>query len=161
MSPRRWITRGYVSALLPLSEEQIRAVERRCGRNLHASNRALMWAAILLLPVAVIGGGAVLSSGLGQFATRPVAWPIGFLGACALAVFIFLKVIFRLHAPAMRRSLRVEGFEICVQCGYWLRDLDERAMKCPECGARRTPMMRQQMTDDSTAPPTSTSQNSN
>jgi len=36
--------------------------------------------------------------------------------------------------------LRLEGFEVCLHCGYWLRGLGDDVQRCPECGAAREPM---------------------
>ena len=36
--------------------------------------------------------------------------------------------------------LRVSGFEVCLQCGYWLRGLGDDVKRCPECGAAREAM---------------------
>ena len=33
--------------------------------------------------------------------------------------------------------MRLEGFDVCLSCGYWLRGLDESIKVCPECGAMR------------------------
>lgn len=36
--------------------------------------------------------------------------------------------------------IRLQGFDICIKCGYWLRGLDESTKKCPECGSQREPI---------------------
>lgn len=36
--------------------------------------------------------------------------------------------------------IRLEGFDVCMGCGYWLRGLDEEVKRCPECGAAREAM---------------------
>ena len=33
--------------------------------------------------------------------------------------------------------LRLEGFDVCLKCGYWLKGLSEDVKQCPECGWRR------------------------
>jgi hypothetical protein len=35
---------------------------------------------------------------------------------------------------SIRMKLRSLGYEICVECGYWMRGLGDRS-RCPECGA--------------------------
>jgi hypothetical protein len=37
------------------------------------------------------------------------------------------------------RALVRVGYDVCLNCGYWLRGLGEDVKHCPECGARRTP----------------------
>jgi hypothetical protein len=34
----------------------------------------------------------------------------------------------------------LEGFDICIECGYWLRGLGDDVKECPECGAKREAM---------------------
>ena len=31
--------------------------------------------------------------------------------------------------------IRLEGFNCCANCGYWLRGLNENSTRCPECGS--------------------------
>ncbi len=45
-------------------------------------------------------------------------------------------------APLVRRVLRRHGYESCVKCGYWLRELDAGVELCPECGTAREPHFR-------------------
>lgn len=33
--------------------------------------------------------------------------------------------------------MRLEGFDVCLGCGYWLRGLDGTIKACPECGTER------------------------
>ncbi|MCH8824643.1 MAG: hypothetical protein IH984_14180 [Planctomycetes bacterium] len=33
--------------------------------------------------------------------------------------------------------IRLEGYDVCLGCGYWLRGLDETIRACPECGTDR------------------------
>jgi DNA-directed RNA polymerase subunit RPC12/RpoP len=63
-----------------------------------------------------------------------VAWASAFVGAWA--------GIGRVYGRPLRRALREEGYEVCVHCGYWLRDLTDRETRCPVCGAQRQPMAR-------------------
>jgi hypothetical protein len=46
-----------------------------------------------------------------------------------------------LGSRGRRRRMRAFGVEVCVRCGYWLGPLDASIQQCPECGARRRPMM--------------------
>lgn len=39
--------------------------------------------------------------------------------------------------PLGRRLMRQRGIEVCIRCGYWLRDLGKDVTQCPECGCRR------------------------
>jgi rubrerythrin len=44
---------------------------------------------------------------------------------------------YRTHAPFIRRVLHELGHEVCIECGYLLRGLDDDVENCPECGAAR------------------------
>lgn len=39
--------------------------------------------------------------------------------------------------PEHYYRIRIEGFDVCLGCGYWLRGLDETIKACPECGTER------------------------
>ena len=41
------------------------------------------------------------------------------------------------YAPCVYAELRERGYEVCPNCGYWLRDLDDDVQCCPECGRSR------------------------
>ena len=58
------------------------------------------------------------------------AVPLGFL------ILFFYVVRSWLFRP-MQLALRLRGFDVCVQCGYWLRGLGDEVKNCPECGAAR------------------------
>lgn len=46
----------------------------------------------------------------------------------------------RSRTPFIRRALRDLNYEVCMDCGYWLRELGASVTRCPECGAEREPM---------------------
>ena len=52
-------------------------------------------------------------------------------GLCILVFHILRRVSI---APLGRCLLRQRGIDVCIRCGYWLRDLSEDITKCPECG---------------------------
>lgn len=41
------------------------------------------------------------------------------------------------HRREMREAMARRGFEICPDCGYWLKGLREDSTRCPECGRLR------------------------
>ena len=59
-----------------------------------------------------------------------------FILACVSAgYFVLWQFVLKLvYAPRIRRKLRQQGYDICVECGYWLRGLAADSEKCPECG---------------------------
>jgi hypothetical protein len=43
----------------------------------------------------------------------------------------------RTHRRRLREAMRRRGFELCRECGYWLKGLGPESEHCPECGAER------------------------
>jgi hypothetical protein len=43
------------------------------------------------------------------------------------------------RAKAFYAAVRDHGYDICSECGYWLRDLTDEVSQCPECGTPRCP----------------------
>lgn len=39
-----------------------------------------------------------------------------------------------------RYRTRLQGFEVCIGCGYWFRGLEDAVRQCPGCGAARETM---------------------
>jgi hypothetical protein len=44
-----------------------------------------------------------------------------------------------MYVKPVRRAMRDEGWDVCIECGYDLRGLDGDSRSCPECGASRAP----------------------
>jgi len=45
------------------------------------------------------------------------------------------------HKASVYRALREHGYDICLNCGYWLKELPlEKSKHCPECGEEREPL---------------------
>ena len=48
------------------------------------------------------------------------------------------------YAPSRARStylaLHLHGIDVCVKCGYSLRELPSSVLHCPECGMNRLPL---------------------
>ena len=59
-------------------------------------------------------------------------------GASAFAAAIAMRwSLRRFNRREIRLAMQTLGFELCTQCGYWLKGLGEEVSKCPECGTRR------------------------
>lgn len=55
--------------------------------------------------------------------------------------WIWMSIAYGLFLrPEHYYRIRLQGFDICIKCGYWLRGLDETIKKCPECGTSRETM---------------------
>jgi hypothetical protein len=66
-------------------------------------------------------------------------WSMAIVMAVALLLFLRGCAWYaRAHLGTLyRRELRERGYDICVNCGYWLRGLGHEVTCCPECGAAR------------------------
>ncbi|MDY7110095.1 MAG: hypothetical protein SYC29_15800 [Planctomycetota bacterium] len=99
----------------------------------------LVIAGVLAVPVValLLAGSWLLFPGLWYEELTPIVVVFWFVlgGYLGLAY-----VMGRFAAPACWRALRERGFEVCLNCGYWLRGLPEDEDRCPECGAKRAPM---------------------
>lgn len=60
--------------------------------------------------------------------------------------FYFLHI--HRFIPLYRHEVREIGYDICIDCGYWLHGLNEDVENCPECGAERDLISLQQQVDD-------------
>ena len=55
-----------------------------------------------------------------------------------LMSWIWISIVSGLFLrPECYYRMRLEGYDVCLGCGYWLRGLDESIKKCPECGSQR------------------------
>jgi hypothetical protein len=49
----------------------------------------------------------------------------------------WIQIHWRMHRRRLREAMRAHGFELCLECGYWLKGLGSESAHCPECGAER------------------------
>ena len=131
-------------ALEGLSEAQrLEIVERLNAKlNSHPSVRVMR----LVVVVLALAAGASLnwpiagwlrSLGVGRI-------PAHVIGASAVSLVTVLVgfavghwLLWGLLQRAFRGAMRQIGRDVCVECGYWLRGLDEEVTRCPECGRAR------------------------
>jgi hypothetical protein len=75
--------------------------------------------------------------------TRQLGARSPFITGLAPSIIVYGIMAFALHrtrTPFIRRALRDMKYEICEECGYWLRGLSDDVKQCPECGADRASM---------------------
>lgn len=53
---------------------------------------------------------------------------------------VFAGLFRSLYQKKTYQLLRQSGYDICLQCGYWLKGLNEATTSCPECGTTREPL---------------------
>ncbi len=122
----------YIDREIPLAREDRRAIHHDAWKLWMKDWRNVS----LYLGVALVftaGGGLV-----GWYAPD-VYWQMLLLGATygGLAAFVFSRLHRFRFAPLVRRLVGQQGYEVCLQCGYWLRGLGHGTECCPECGATR------------------------
>ncbi len=87
----------------------------------------------LMLPVVVFNSVRDLfSSGVGLFVLLLLFASTLWIWGCLLYGLV--------SRPEHYYRIRLEGFDVCLKCGYWLRGLDDETTNCPECGTKREPM---------------------
>ncbi len=97
--------------------------------------------AISMLIGGLLGGGLLLSYVvLPGFRSARYGWLI--LGALCVVVAVTARLAARravwwVYRKEIRLAMQRLGFELCVDCGYWLKGLPEGELLCPECGAER------------------------
>lgn len=50
---------------------------------------------------------------------------------------LWARWLLRSRRRELRRAMLRYGFELCAECGYWLKGLGDDVKRCPECGAPR------------------------
>ncbi len=140
----RWLLFDYEDPHLPLSFwKRQKVIWRRVPlRTLPSSMRRgrFVYAFGIMLPGVVfyslfnldVAGSDLFSSGVGLFVALLLFAPTLWIWGCLL-YGLFSR-------PEHYYRIRLEGFDICLKCGYWLRGLGDEITYCPECGTKREPM---------------------
>ena len=142
----RWLLFDYADPDLPLSfwKRQKVAWRRVPLRTLPVSIRwrrivfglGTVLPTIVAVPLAIKATTVMASriGGVGQFIPLLLLLvvPTYWIWTCALYGFV--------SRTEHYHRIRLEGFDICLKCGYWLRGLGDEITNCPECGTKREPM---------------------
>lgn len=136
------LVRQYTDADLDLTDEEIKRLEARCHELFTRRHRRLF---ILLLcgaplpAIAAVFGARVLAPHIEAFTGWSMRWCklTGGLGLLFIVTAIWIALLTMLYRIPLRRALHDLGHEVCLKCGYWLRDLPDAVTRCPECGEKR------------------------
>ena len=131
----RWLWFDHFPAELELTQdERARAVllanahRKREPKYRGAGRRADLIGLMAGLPIL----GAYMLWRLGPGGSRSSFLPM------ILALYVISALAAYLtRRPFIRHALREMGYELCEDCGYWLRGLGDDVKHCPECGAAR------------------------
>ncbi len=141
----RWLLFDYSDPDLPLSFwKRAKLAWRRVPlRTLPSSmhrGRFVCTFGVIMLPVVVfvplfnlaVAQVELFSSGVGLFVLLLLFVPTAWIWGCLLYGLV--------SRPEHYYRIRLEGFDICLKCGYWLRGLGDEITNCPECGTKRESM---------------------
>lgn len=133
-----WLLFQYAPPDLKLSRAERREVRRRTWRLYRATPISLIisLAAATLLGLAY-GALLLLIDRVSLGTVYPIVVVAGPLVVVALTWLVIAVAGRWIYGKAQRLALRQMGFDVCAQCGYWLRGLGDDVTNCPECGAAR------------------------
>ena len=99
--------------------------------------RRFSWAMLIgfvVLPGVIVGvvNGVVglIRPGIPTWVFVAIAVPLGLATSIA-----WVNLFWYRHKRQLRAAMRRHGFELCNECGYWLKGLPDDADRCPECGS--------------------------
>lgn len=137
-----WLWFDLVDPDLPLDRSQRQGVKRRAkqlargfrtGFNLPDLLTVFGGVAVAGIPIVIMMSGIYMPR-----SGRSLVVFLAFSFIAPYTVTILLNRWSRQRWTNL--ALRDLGYEVCVDCGYWLRGLDGSAQQCPECGATRQPL---------------------
>lgn len=142
---RRWrLDLPLHEALEGLSEAQrLEIVERLNARlSTHPSVRVMRLVVVVLALAAGTGLNWPIAAWLQSLGLDRI--PARVIGASAVSLATVVAgfalghwLLWRLVLRAFHGAMREIGRDVCAECGYWLRGLDDEVTRCPECGRAR------------------------
>lgn len=138
----RWLFFDYTDPQLGLTRAQRRKVRERAytlsllHKPTSVGRRRWMNAAYAMIGIAAVQAPLLAWIMLNQ----PMRWNwlVGFgVAAIVLPWVTFAWLGQYTWKPHLTSALRGMGYDVCPQCGYWLRGLGDEVKHCPECGMQR------------------------
>ncbi len=140
----KWLdtdTQRMLLEQIPLPREQLAQIHLEAARRWRRDRRF----SLALFPLALAGPAAIF---LGRSAFPTLwglkAWRIGSFVIGWLLLILLMLAFSQAMRPRYKHHLwgvlREGGYEVCTTCGYWLHELADDIVRCPECGAKREPM---------------------
>ena len=59
------------------------------------------------------------------------------VGVLLVTRFVAQRLLWWVYRKEIRLAMQRLGYELCVECGYWLKGIPDGQPRCPECGAQR------------------------
>ena len=139
----RWLIFDYVDPELKLSAPERRAVRREARQHVRPNRRSFLLGILIIAPLLAFYIWGVIHYG-GRYLTD--VWPVANTFIRVVLVYAALWIVAAwlgriMYRPFVLRAVRDRGYDVCLNCGYWLRGLedDEKSSRCPECGKKREP----------------------
>jgi len=121
----------YSNGDLPLTNREQREIRRRAWRLWKRDRRNKVL--YVTLPVVVfLTAGSIVWFDTNFWQRWILLSTVILLGSLVKTIIERVSVV-----PLGRRLMRERGIDVCIRCGYWLRDLGKDIAECPECGRRR------------------------
>ncbi len=97
---------------------------------------------LLSILAGVVVFGAYITGVITLIPAWPEPWRSLAIGCGGIIFGVILGrtisvVHLRANKKSIFRAMRSLGFELCTNCGYWLKGLSDDTTKCPECGWQR------------------------
>jgi hypothetical protein len=136
----RWLWGNYIEPEWKLSRQDVRTVHRLVKEQYIRSSRlvavTLLWLLIIFGSLGLLQqhiAGMLAGIGMGTLTSWSLSKALIIAPLMMLALWSFRMI----YTRPVRRAMRDLGYDVCINCGYWLRGLGEGTMRCPECGADR------------------------
>ncbi len=145
MNSIKWWYLGILGDGITLSREQRRTVGRRAFVDFlrHpfrvAAFLGVQMAPLLILMVVISNAAPLLIGPTGPIHHMRLIVVLATLVFFAAQIVTTVWALRNIYGPHLRRAMRDVAWEVCIKCGYSLRELED-VTRCPECGARREPM---------------------
>ena len=137
----RWLLLDYADPALPLScRQRLKILLRPYGDEIvPQSVRRSRYLCLALMVLPIFCGSGVLFM-LQISAHPPSSLPVLYF-LYAAGTWTWGCLVYGVFGrPEYYHRVRLEGFDVCLGCGYWLRELRDEILNCPECGEKREEM---------------------
>jgi len=139
----RWTRLRHIDSALPLTRDNRRTILIRSNK--HAGKVPGLRLRLVIVSLLVLGVGIGGSMPLMWWLARtvplhPFVAVLGYILICVFCAILYAQIVYSWYARPTRLAVRDTGFEICLGCGYWLRELESGVKHCPECGEVREAM---------------------
>ncbi|MEM7228782.1 MAG: hypothetical protein AAF432_08200 [Planctomycetota bacterium] len=135
-----WIIRRYLPRELKLQKREMYKLQYLLMAKITLSSRdkkRVLMHSVILIVLSLVSSVPWL-----YFVRTPgpsliyssIVWFIVLIVGSITYCVIFIGPLYR---PYVIRAMRELGYEVCLSCAHWLRNLPDETQQCPECGEPR------------------------